>query len=487
MIRMVTPNTNISASSIDTLFLKDKAVTGDKINVTGALDNQVLTYDLATDTVIWDDVSNLDNTFENGIIVSGAQSQFNDELQVNANIDLNGDIAISGTITDLTSITADTSFTLTTTTAGNITLDSAGYIHTDTDNLYVGSFSQAVHITPSSIGAIGSTIAITGDLTGNVTGDLTGNVTGDLTGDVVASNVQVAGDTFTVPGWTLFGGFDVWNNAPLRSKANGQNLSIARRNTDNGFGWLDTRILFRDYDFSGDTIDNDIMANNTAFIATPGGGSRRTSSQWTRLRDITVAGTDGTDCEYDAYNAHYELVAYKKASGNNEVAYSVVDASSDRTQIMNTLEVVARQADSGNVNLSAVKLRYVGPEQGSPDAYLTLSNHNTSTSTDMVRFRDDSGTYRTEFKTQVAFEDDVSFSDPVTYNDNTTFNQDATFNNNLITTQIDSTGSSIQYQKPVTLDIAFSDPSGLPEGTMYFNSTTKKFRGYNGTAWVDLG
>lgn len=484
---MITPNTNISSGSIDTLFLKDKAVTGDKINVTGALDNQVLTYDLATDTVIWDDVSNLDNTFENGIIVSGAQSQFNADLQVNADIDLNGDIAISGTITDLTSITADTSFTLQVTGTGNLTLDPAGHIHADTDNLYVGSFSQAVHITPSSIGQIGTTLDIYGNFTGDLTGDVTGNVTGDLTGNVVASNVQVAGDTFTVPGWTVFGGFDVWNNALLRSKANGQTLSIARRSTNNSFAFIDSRILFRDYDFSGNTIDNDIMANNTAFIATPGGGSRRTSSQWTRLRDITVAGTDGTDCEYDEYSTHYELIAYKKASGSNEVAYSAVDASSDRTQIMNTLEVVARQADSGNVDLSAVKLRYVGPEQGSPDAYLTLSNHNTSTSTDMVRFRDDSGTYRTEFKTPVAFEDDVSFSNLVTYNGNTTFNQDATFTANIITTQIDSTGSSIQYQKPVTLDIAFSDPSGLPEGTMYFNSTTKKFRGYNGTAWVDLG
>ena len=93
----------------------------------------------------------------------------------------------------------------------------------------------------------------------------------------------------------------------------------------------------------------------------------------------------------------------------------------------------------------------------------------------MIRVRDDAGTPKTEFKT-------VS-----TFDENVTMDGDLIINGNIVTTHIDSTGSTIQYQKPVTLDIDFSDPSGLPEGTMYFNSTTKKFRGYNGTAWVDLG
>jgi len=485
MIRMVTPNTNITAGSIDSTFLKDKSVTGNKINTTGASDNQVLSYDLASNTVIWQDISNLDNTFENGIIVSGAQSTFAENVQINADLDLNGDIAISGSITDLTGISADSTFNLSST--ANIELDATGYIHADTDNLYVGSLSQAVHITPTTIGPIGSAITITGNLTGNVTGNLTGNVTGnltgdvtgdvtgDLTGDVDASSVGVSADTFTVPGWTAFGGADFWTGSPLRVKRNGIPLTIARRRTDINFAVMDTSILFRDYDFSGGVSDTDIMANSTRFIATPGGGARRTSSQWTRLRDITVAGTDGTDCEYDAYKTHYELVAYAKTSGNNEVAYSVVDASPDRTQIMNTLEVVARQADSGNDDLSGLRLRYVGSEQGSPDAYLTLYRQDVDMSIDMIRVRDDAGTPKTEFKTVSIFDENV------------TMDGDLTINGNIVTTQIDSTGSTIQYQKPVTLDIGFSDPSGLPEGTMYFNSTTKKFRGYNGTAWVDLG
>ena len=31
-----------------------------------------------------------------------------------------------------------------------------------------------------------------------------------------------------------------------------------------------------------------------------------------------------------------------------------------------------------------------------------------------------------------------------------------------------------------------ADPSGPKEGQIYFNTTTSKFRGYNGSAWVDL-
>ena len=41
---------------------------------------------------------------------------------------------------------------------------------------------------------------------------------------------------------------------------------------------------------------------------------------------------------------------------------------------------------------------------------------------------------------------------------------------------------------PINLHNASADPTtNLVEGQMYFNSTTKKFRGYNGTSWVDLG
>lgn len=517
MIRMITPNTNVTAGSIDTTFLKDKGVTGDKINTTGALDNQVLSYDSATDTVIWQDVSQLDNTFEGGIIVGGAQSVFNDDVQVNGDIDLNGDIAISGTITDLTAITADSSFTLTVTNSGNLTLTPDGYIHADSDNMYVGSFSQAVHVTPTTIATLGAT-----PLT--VTGNLTGDVTGNLTGDVDANDVEVNPNSFDPSGWTALGGEDIWGSAPLRSsKDNGSAFSIARRRPNNGFGFMESIILERDYDFSGDSIGNDLMSTHTTFIATPGGGARRTSSIYTKLRDIVVAGTDGTDCEYDVYNTHYELVVFDKTSGNNENSTTVFDASAEKTSIANTLEVVNRSVGSGSsTDDSSIQLRYVGAVSGDPDAYITLKDNNAGVSVDHVRFRDDAGTSKTEFKTDVYFEQPIQSN--VTVNGTTNLNgttniEDLTISGNTITvvgnevefdadfnvtgttyfgdgsgTQVSSSGeittfgsaTVVPFGDTIQLDSKGSDPTGVA-GMMYFNTTTNKFRGYNGTAWVDLG
>ena len=55
----------------------------------------------------------------------------------------------------------------------NITMDLSGYLHVDTDEMYVGSFTQAVKITDTGITNLGST-ALT--FTGNLTGDVTGTV-----------------------------------------------------------------------------------------------------------------------------------------------------------------------------------------------------------------------------------------------------------------------------------------------------------------------
>jgi hypothetical protein len=39
----------------------------------------------------------------------------------------------------------------------------------------------------------------------------------------------------------------------------------------------------------------------------------------------------------------------------------------------------------------------------------------------------------------------------------------------------------------IVVDNQTADPTGVSAGSIYFNTTTNKFRGYNGTAWVDLG
>jgi hypothetical protein len=45
----------------------------------------------------------------------------------------------------------------------------------------------------------------------------------------------------------------------------------------------------------------------------------------------------------------------------------------------------------------------------------------------------------------------------------------------------------VTFGDPIRLHNTASDPTTATTGEMYFNSTTNKFRGYNGTAWVDLG
>lgn len=46
--------------------------------------------------------------------------------------------------------------------------------------------------------------------------------------------------------------------------------------------------------------------------------------------------------------------------------------------------------------------------------------------------------------------------------------------------------TSVPFSETIKLDRKTADPTG-EAGMMYFNTTTNKFRGYNGTAWVDLG
>ena len=78
-LRIVTPNTNV-----------DPKFAG--FSTDGATDNQVLSYDSASDSLVWADISTLDNTFEAGITVSGAQSTFSAEVEINAVLDVNDNI-----------------------------------------------------------------------------------------------------------------------------------------------------------------------------------------------------------------------------------------------------------------------------------------------------------------------------------------------------------------------------------------------------------
>jgi hypothetical protein len=382
---MVTPNTNITAGSIDSTFLGDKSVTGDKINTTGALDNQVLSYDSATNTVIWQDVSNLDNTFENGIIVSGAQSTFAENVQINADLDLNGDIAISGSITDLTGISADSTFNLSST--ANIELDATGYIHADTDNLYVGSLSQAVHITPTNIGGIGTLPIITAS---SITGPLTGNVTGQVS-DISNHSINDIAANFNFLGNAAYPGYGI-DLLVDESKWAGIQIT-SYDSSDNPFGIYNPNLIAN------------IAEGSPGAITAVGSGKRI----------FSFSGTASNGTSFPATN-------------NAVMSFQTTEAqtSSDRgTKIV--LETINNGESSRVVSLQAHGKEITILPNGGTNPILDAGG------------------------------------------DFLNVDCETRFNNTIV------------------LDNVSSDPSSPAAGAMYFNVSTNKFRGYNGTAWVDLG
>lgn len=46
--------------------------------------------------------------------------------------------------------------------------------------------------------------------------------------------------------------------------------------------------------------------------------------------------------------------------------------------------------------------------------------------------------------------------------------------------------NKVQFEGSVRLQNLTADPINVPEGSMYYNSLTKKFRGLTNTGWVDL-
>jgi len=78
----------------------------------------------------------------------------------------------------------------------------------------------------------------------------------------------------------------------------------------------------------------------------------------------------------------------------------------------------------------------------------------------------------------------VSIRGSTTYITNSTTNVGLGFNGIDIFSWSDP---RVTFGDPIKLHNQSADPGTAESGDMYFNTTTNKFRGYNGTAWVDLG
>ena len=83
--------------------------------------------------------------------------------------------------------------------------------------------------------------------------------------------------------------------------------------------------------------------------------------------------------------------------------------------------------------MSGLYLTYDGAQTGTPTGHISLRNDGTSTTTELVELEE----------------------------------------------------GRVSHQVIQKMHTASSDPTG-EEGDFYFNTTTKKFRGYNGSAWVNF-
>jgi hypothetical protein len=148
-----------------------------------------------------------------------------------------------------------------------------------------------------------------------------------------------------------------------------------------------------------------------------------------KLRNVTTGGSAGSST-ITGYDSEYTLSVkkYGEAGPTNSLT-----SNKDFTEVAEELRVVNKAVNSGNTDLSGVYLTYDGAETGTPSAILQLRDKDDDENTQNIKLEQARTTFGTVTK---------------------------------------------QYK-------ASSDPTG-EAGDTYFNTTTNKFRGHNGTAWVDL-
>lgn len=475
MVRMVTPNTNISTGSIKTDFLKDNAVTTakitdysvtpGKISLPTEVGDKVLTFDNTTGTVDWSpkytyqdedvdahlntstattnqvlvwsgtdyDWRQPDNNFYNGIVVGGGTSTFNDDVVVNGDIDLNGDIDISGSITGLSSVTANGSFTLTATGTDNITLDAGGYVFADTANFYVGSTTQAAHITGTSIGQIGTNLDIYGNFTGDVTGqvsDISNHNTGDLT---EGSNLY-----FT-------------DARAISAVENETTLELSEGLT------VDSDILVGDYDLLSTTS----YSSTGIQVVKPD-----TKAKWAAVSVIEYGGD---------YNSTLPFGSFHNPTFGGEIHGG--------TQASPTAAPNGKRA----VQFNGAARYGTGASDVHTIANIVIATNETQTSTT----RGANMQFRVTPNGDSATRDFLKLSGQGSQRIDVDYDPSGQFSQTRFSTQ--STDGfefvgEVKFYDTIELDQKTAHPTNAVQGQMYFNTTDEKFYGYTGTTngWVAL-
>ena len=311
-------------------------------------------------------------------------------------------------------------------------------------------WGQNMHIGPYVTGGPTFNVTFEGDLTGDVTGDLTGDVTGDVTGDLTgnltanATTEQLTTkkiisnkDGLSIPGVPAWGGFSFLNGGGGIASTTTPNTGypfVAIQQSASGQSQPQAAYFINnmEYDISGGLAGHGVQVSFAAQDET--GKLLDIASNLCKLRGETVSGSAGSST-VDSWGGEYTLsVTGNAGSGANNVTTNVLTANTDFTEVSTELRVVDKPGNSGSTALSGIYLTYDGAQTGSPTGHISLRNDGTSTTTELMELEEDRVSHQVIQK---------------------------------------------QYK-------ASSDPSG-EAGDTYFNTTTNKFRGHNGTAWVDLG
>ena len=301
-----------------------------------------------------------------------------------------------------------------------------------------GYQSEALNITGNLTGPV--TGNVTGDLTGDVTGDVTGDLSGDLTAAKTYANTIISNaDSVTIPGVSQWGGFNLFDNtggvasATKDSNQTGGGypfIGVTQSTSGNTQPIAQYLINNMNYDISGGLSGHGV---SVAFAAQDETGRLLDiASNLCKLRNPVVSGSAGSSTVGN-YDGEYTLTTFASSSGT-VTNRNVITANKDFTETTKELRVVNKPNQSGNTDLSGVYLTYSGAETGVPSALLQLRKQSDDSNVENIKLEEARTTFGAVTK---------------------------------------------QYK-------ASSDPSG-EAGDTYFNTTTNKFRGHNGTAWVDIG
>ena len=351
----------LDSGSVTETKIADDAVTLAKLNTTGAADNQIMVYDAATTSVVWENPA----------------TQYSDADAVDA-IE-----AVS--ILNFTNTNVDLVF------------NPAGYLYIDSPMIWTGEesgfrfdehqiYAWGVPVPTLTFGGPGSPNAgILFDSPIEFSNATHGSSTGvDFDCPVTFENGNAITPS-TQLGWN-------WNAATssmvqVKSKG-GTPLALVREGGLSSGGSVSNyqRELNEDISNANGSMNGTNCSLN--FLIADEVSAKFVGANYVKMTNVTTGGSAGSSY-VDAYNGEYTLTVYNKTSGNNEVGNNCLTTQTAFTEVANELRVVNKPS-GGNTLLSGVYLTYTGPESGTsePTAKIRLHKQDTATTNNVTETTD---------------------------------------------------------------------------------------------------